>query len=260
MSEPIVEEAVVVEEEAQPVPPPPPVVENETKVAAPTVPPEPPTPEKEKEVIPPKVAHVRLGPTGRHINDLLPRKKEEPPARKVDSKSPRLLKKSQMLQNRLQLLSQLRAEDDKNLKKGKKVREFKDLKPLRKGRERSFDGRDRQGLAEEDERWRKKRPLKGMASREEQVMRPNKLKIRLPITLKDLAVEMKLKSSEIIQKLFLHGMTYTLNDLLDDETTVQYIGNEFGCEIKIDTAEQERIQITSQTIRARNCELPPRKS
>lgn len=145
------------------------------------------------------------------------------------------------------------AEDEskKDLKKGKKVKEFKDLKPLRKEREKSFDARDRHGLSEgEDERWRKKRPLKGAAhAREEQIIRPTKLKVRLPISIKDLASEMKLKASEVIQKLFLHGVTYTLNDLLDDETTVQYIGTEFGCEIKIDTSEKERLQVTAHTIR-----------
>jgi translation initiation factor IF-2 len=191
-----------------------------------------------------KAAGPKLGPTGKHIKDLLPRKKEAQPEtpKEVKVQEPKVPTKE----------GEEEAGSKKELKKGKKVREFKDLKPLRKEREKSFDARDRQGLSEgEEERWRKKRPSKGMplTAKEEQIVRPSKLKVRLPITLKDLSAEMKLKSSEIIQKLFLHGMTYTLNDLLDDETTVQFIGNEFGCEIKIDTSEQERIQITSQTIR-----------
>jgi translation initiation factor IF-2 len=191
----------------------------------------------------------KLGPTGKHIKDFLPRQKEKevkpPPA-------PEAKTQPQITEPRVQPKEPEGEEGKKELKKGKKVREFKDLKPLRKEREKSFDARDRQGLSEgEEERWRKKRPVKGVSPtvKEEQIVRPTKLKLRLPITLKELAAEMKLKSSEIIQKLFLHGMTYTLNDLLDDATTVQYIGNEFGCEIKIDTSEKERIQITSQTIR-----------
>lgn len=226
IEEVIAEKAPVLEE-------PKPVVQEPVK----PVPPPPPLP-----------SPTKLGPTGRHINDLLPKKKETPPPPKAQSPE----NKAKEGTGTVKTESKESEDDKKDPKKGKKIKEFKDLKPLRKERERSFDGRDRQGLSEgEDERWRKKRPIKGGLgfSKEEQIVRPTKLKIRLPITLKELAVEMKLKSSEIIQKLFLYGMVYTLNDFLDDETTVQYIGNEFGCEIKIDTSEQERLQVTSQTIR-----------
>ena len=60
---------------------------------------------------------------------------------------------------------------------------------------------------------------------------------------------MKLKSSQLISKLFLQGIVVTLNDLLEDETTIQLLGQEFGCEITIDTAEEKRIQITDKTIK-----------
>jgi translation initiation factor IF-2 len=196
------------------------------------------------QVIPPK-----LGPTGRHINDLLPRKKELPKSQVPPPRSPPPAAPTPPKAVVAAAEDVQRGE----LRKGKKVKEFKDLKPLKRERDRGFDARARQGLAEgEDERWRKRRPSKGGAvvEGEEPIIRPTKLKIRLPLTLKDLASEMKLKASELIQKLFLHGLTYTLNDLLDDETVVQYIGSEFGCEIKIDTSEQERIQITSQSIQA----------
>ena len=36
--------------------------------------------------------------------------------------------------------------------------------------------------------------------------------------------------------------------LLDDETIVKLIGHEFGCTISIDTAEEERIRVTNQTV------------
>ena len=58
---------------------------------------------------------------------------------------------------------------------------------------------------------------------------------------------MKLKASELISKLFLQGVIMTLNDLLEDETMIQLLGHEFGCEIAIDTAEEKRIQITDKT-------------
>ncbi len=41
----------------------------------------------------------------------------------------------------------------------------------------------------------------------------------------------------------------TLNDFLEDETTIQLLGQEFGCEITIDTAEEKRIRITDKTIK-----------
>ncbi|MFC2049047.1 translation initiation factor IF-2 [Chlamydiota bacterium] len=202
-----------------------------------------------KEPVPFKEPHTKLGPTGRHINDLLPRKKEPPKKEAAPAPAP-----SRTQETKTPSASAAAEEDlkKKDLHKGKKVKEFKDLKPLKRDRDKGFDGRARQGLSEGDEeRWRKRRPSKGSAAAEweEPVVRPTKLKIRLPIVLKDLAVEMKLKASELIQKLFLHGLIYTLNDVLDDETVVQYIGSEFGCEIKIDTSEQERIQITARSIR-----------
>lgn len=250
---PVTPEAEVTEElaieELEPTPPPPSIELPKIQETKPT---EASAEIKIEEAPPAKEVTGKLGPTGRHIKDLLPRKKEvETQPQKPEAAAKEAAPKSPT-DKPAEKTGTAATEGDgkKDLKKGKKVREFKDLKPLRRERERSFDARDRQGLSEADDRWRKKRPIKGVsAEKEEQIIRPTKLKVRLPMTIKDLAVEMKLKSSEIIQKLFLHGMTYTLNDFLDDETTVQYIGNEFGCEIKIDTSEQERIQITSQTIR-----------
>ncbi len=101
----------------------------------------------------------------------------------------------------------------------------------------------------DNEAWRKRRAHKPRKIVQEEIIRPKHLTVRLPITIKDLAQEMKLKASQLIAKLFMQGMTLTLNDYLDDETVVQLLGHEFDCEIKIDTAEQERIRITDQTIR-----------
>lgn len=227
--EPVVEAAAPVAE----LEPPAPIVEEK----APPPPPAPETPPVvEKPKAPPK---ERLGPTGRHIKDLLPPKKEKPPATagRPASTPPASTEKPK------------KPGEEEDWKKGKKVREFKDVKPVRRDA-RSFDGRDRKGLGEgEDEKWRKKRAHKTRAPQyEEPVLRPTSLKIRLPISIKDLAVEMKLKSSELVQKLFMQGVILTLNDFLDDETTVQFLGSEFGCEITIDTAEEDRIQITKKTI------------
>ena len=127
----------------------------------------------------------------------------------------------------------------------------KDSKLIKKGSDnRSFDVRDRQGLrVGDDTRWRKRKSLKTKQELQDEIVRPKELKVRLPITVKDLAVEMKLKASQLIAKLFMQGTVLTLNDYLDDETTVQLLGNEFDCAITIDTSEEERIRITGKSIK-----------
>jgi translation initiation factor IF-2 len=129
----------------------------------------------------------------------------------------------------------------------KKARDFKEVKPVKKPQpEKSFDSRDRLGLrASDDEAWkRRKAPKFKLVQKEEQIIRPTSLKVSLPITVKDLAAEMKYKVSDIITKLFKQGITVTINDVVDDETLAQLIGLEFGCEIIIDRSEEKRLQIT----------------
>ena len=131
-----------------------------------------------------------------------------------------------------------------------------DFKQGKKGKdqkrgEKGYDSRVRHGLVSIDDgeiRGRKKRGPKQIYS-ELEVARPTKIKVRLPILMKDLAAEMKLKASELVAKLFLQGIVMTLNDALDDETLVQLLGHDFGCEIVIDTSEKERLQITDKTVR-----------
>lgn len=136
-------------------------------------------------------------------------------------------------------------------KKGPGFKEYRDIKPLRKPEQRAtFDSRDRQGLRDrDDQEWRKRRPSQKQAIIQEETIRPKNLSIRLPISVKDLAVEMKLKASQLISTLFMQGVTLTLNDFLDDETTIQLLGNEFDCQITIDTKEEQRIRITDRTIK-----------
>ncbi len=201
-------------------------------------------PEKPIEKQPPAApAEEKLGPTGKHVKDLL----RTPAPKKEKPKPASTGKPATSKETKPATTSDAKA---KLLKKGKKVKDFKDLKPAKRGgQSRGFDARDRAGLsAGEDERWRKKRGMKHSRAEYEEVIRPSELSIRLPITIKDLASEMKLKSSQLIQKLFLQNMIYTLNDYLEDETTVDYLGSEFGCQITIDTSEEERIQITAQSI------------
>ena len=127
----------------------------------------------------------------------------------------------------------------------------KELRLKKKEEVRTFDSRDRQGLRDIDnEAWRKRRAFKPRyAPRVEEIIRPKELSVRLPITIKDLAQDMKLKASQLMAKLLMQGMTLTLNDYLDDETVVQLLGHDFDCHITIDRAEEKRIQITDKTIR-----------
>ncbi len=144
----------------------------------------------------------------------------------------------------------------------KKFKDVKDIKAHKKPEVyRAFDSRDKQGLRDEnDEGWR---PRKGRGHRrmsssaEELIVRPKSLKIRVPVTIKDLAVEMKLKASQLLSNLFMKGVVITLNDFIDDETTIQLLGHDFDCEITIDTSEEERLKITDKTIKQEISETPP---
>ncbi len=188
----------------------------------------------------------RLGPTGRHIKDLLPpprpQKKETPPSAKTPPQKKQGEEKSKTE----------KTETPSKKQKPAHFKEFQDLKPTkRQGGPGRFDARDRMGLRsdEESSKWRKKRPKSDkMFSSSEEIIRPTSLTIRTPITIRDLAAQMKLKASELITKLFQQGIVITLNDVLDDETTIQLLGEEFGCSLTIDTSEEERIRITNKTI------------
>lgn len=197
----------------------------------------------------------KLGPTGRHVKDLLPPK---PPLRPMINKPGALATSSEEEAKKAKLKGKPREDvvvtpqqedDKKGGPKAAKFKEFKDIKPKRQPQTR-FDARDRQGLrdGEEDQHWRKKR-AKQIRQIEDVTIRPNSLKVRLPIAIKDLASEMKLKASQLLAKLFAQGVIVTLNDILDDETTIQLLGQEFGCEITIDSAEEQRIRITDKTIK-----------
>lgn len=211
----------------------------------------------------PTSEQIKLGPTGRHVKDLFhakpeprtvapaahkPRERTEPAVKPVVETGDKAKAKFKGKE-----AGEYPHEEEATVKKGApfKAKEFRDLKPNRRNEQtRSFDGRDRQGLRAEDEtsQWRKKRSKAVKQVQEDATIRPSSLKIRVPISIKDLSAEMKLKSSQLISKLFMQGLVVTLNDMLDDETTIQLLGHEFGCEISIDTSEEKRIRITDQTV------------
>lgn len=150
----------------------------------------------------------------------------------------------------------------KEVKKTPSSSDFKDHKTGAKKfseQKKVLNEKNWYGLSDnENEKWRKKRQNKIKDFTQQQIVqRPNQIKVRLPITIKDLASELKLKASELIKKMFIHGMTYVVNDILDDETIVQFIGAEFSCNIAIDNSEKERIQIVSSSIKEEILETDP---
>jgi translation initiation factor IF-2 len=198
----------------------------------------------------------KLGPTGKHIKDIAPPRHparaaqphsephaKQPPPDEADSHKKAKTKTKSREEDPSQIV-----EEEKKAKTGK-FKEFKDIKPAK--RIERFDARDRQGLrdTEEDNQWRKKRAKQMRQVEDVATIRPTSLKVRIPIAIKDLAAEMKLKASQLITKLFSQGVAVTLNDILEDETTIQLLGHEFGCEIAIDSSEEERIRITDKTIK-----------
>lgn len=213
----------------------------EEKVEIEQVPVHPPSKKEEK-------TEEKLGPTGKHVKDLLPKKKEKKTPTKENEVEKPKEKEVDLSKEEISIGRESFAETKKN--KSLKFKEYKDFKPVKRG-EKSFDARDRQGLrnGEEEYRHRKKKALKFKEEEQENfIIRPTQLKIRLPISIKDLASEMKLKASELITRLFTQGMAMTINDILDDETIVQLLGHENNCEISIDTSEEERLRITDMTI------------
>ncbi|NGX42068.1 MAG: Translation initiation factor IF-2 [Chlamydiae bacterium] len=208
-----------------------------------------------------------LGPTGRHIKDLLPPK----PAKKKEEKSGKLLpgpeKEKEKEKAKKGKPKEKTFEKEKPFAKSgpksPRFREYRDIKPSSPHRQQTsrFDARDRQGLrdTEGEQRWRKRRSTKQGRTQlqEDLTIRPSSLAVRVPISIKDLAAQMKVKASELISKLFLQGIVVMINDILEDETTIQLLGTEFDCEIMIDTSEEERIRITGKTIKEEIQETDP---
>ena len=196
-------------------------------------------PKKETAPKPPVKQQQRTAPTQKR-----PPQKTAPPSEAAKPKKP-MAKLSEVASKR---------RDARNEKQGRKQESFK-----------PFDSRARLGLRtdEEPQPFRRRRPFSkyksGMRKEAQEIVYPKELKVRLPITVKDLAQEMKRKASELISKLFMQGIVITINDYLEDETTVQLLGHEFNCEIEIDTTEQERLRITSKTVKEEIAETPEEK-
>ena len=147
--------------------------------------------------------------------------------------------------------------EEEELRKKAAAKDLKDQRPAKKAQPKAFDSRDKHGLRDaENEEWRRARNRKQHHVVEIPVIRPKSLKIKVPISVKDLAAEMKLKASQLIAKLLMTGVIVTLNDRLEDETTIQLLGQEFECEIQLDRREEERLKITNESIKEEISKTP----
>lgn len=219
-------------------------------------------PEEAKEETEPKAVKAEVErPKKEAVVEKAKVEPKEKPAKKKPAEKEKVSAKPKETEKEKPKEKTFEKEPPKKDKEGgfKQFRDFRAARKKESGRE--FDARDRRGLrAGEEEGWRRRRHHKVKRHvPEELIIRPKNLKVRIPISIKDLASEMKLKASELISKLFMQGIVLTLNDYLDDETTIQLLGQEFSCEITIDTSEEERLQITWKTIREEIEETPAEK-
>ncbi|MCH9612307.1 MAG: Translation initiation factor IF-2 [Chlamydiia bacterium] len=109
---------------------------------------------------------------------------------------------------------------------------------------------NKRGGTGDDDQWLRRRPYRRTKQKvdPETIIRPKELTVQLPITVKDLAAKMKIKSGDLIAKLFASGMVLRLNDYIDDDTTLEFAGSEFDCEITVDTTVEERLKVTDKTV------------
>jgi translation initiation factor IF-2 len=155
--------------------------------------------------------------------------------------------------------AEVESEEEKSKKKGDKKKsthpETVDSQKGKKGPtsfrrqafSRVFDSRN--AASRDDDSWQRRRHLKQKGKKApEPIVRPSEVSVKLPVSVKDLAAIMKLKSSDVIQKLFFQGIPVTINDFLEDPTIVELIGVEFDCKVTIDTSKEDRLQITESSI------------
>ncbi|MDJ0651831.1 MAG: translation initiation factor IF-2 [Simkaniaceae bacterium] len=214
---------------------------------------------KAKKEIPPAAA--RSGEKAPVPSKFTAKKVEKTPIPKSKTIEPKKEKKTKAEPQSVEALKRREKESPEPKKqKGFKANFSRNARGIQKRQNTRFDARDRQGLSLGEERAWRRHPRRFRPRRDEsQMIRPKKLSVRIPIAVKDLAQGMKLKASELISKLFLQGVAITINDYLEDETIIQLLGHEFGCEITIDTSEEERLRITDASIQEEIAEADSEK-
>ncbi|WP_108624279.1 translation initiation factor IF-2 [Candidatus Similichlamydia epinepheli] len=77
---------------------------------------------------------------------------------------------------------------------------------------------------------------------------PENLKVALPISVSSLASSMKMRTAQLISRMFMQGVVLRPNDVLNQEALVHLIGSEFGCTIEVNLQALERGQVFRKTI------------
>lgn len=77
---------------------------------------------------------------------------------------------------------------------------------------------------------------------------PEHLKISLPISVATLAASMKIRTAQLVSKMFMQGTVLRSNDVLEQETLIKIIGNEFNCLIEVNSQALERGKVFRKTI------------
>lgn len=242
-----VEEAAKVEKEAELR-----KIENAEEKAPDTLP--PPEPKEEKAQTPSPSMYPKIK-SPKPSSQAASKSKENETKKETETKSE--TKKEKAVEKKPAAEVKKRVESPPK-EKGFKADFGRNSREVRKKSDSRFDARDRQGLRVGEERAYRRRPRRYRPKRDEaEIVRPKELSVRLPISVKDLAQGMKLKASELISKLFMQGVAITINDYLEDETTIQLLGQEFGCDIQVDTSEEERLRITGSSIQEEIRETKP---
>ena len=198
----------------------------------------------------PTPGRARLGPTGKHVDDYL----QPQVLPEKDSSSARTAKASEGTADLTKAAVEGRpakegkGERDSDGAKGKRPAKAKESGKVQR-KASSLKSIDTYLKGRTEERaWRKPRHKASKTQAVPQSAVPATLAVRLPISVKDLASEMKLKASQLIAQLFMQGITLTLNDLIEDDTLISVLGSHFNCEIRIDTSREERLAVTDKSV------------
>lgn len=142
-------------------------------------------------------------------------------------------------------------EKKKDEKKKKGMESYK-----RQAFSRVFDSRS---ALSQDEIWKRKRNRRSKNTvNPADIVRPKEITVKVPISIKELASELKIKGSAVVQKLFLAGFPLTINDIIEDDTTIELIGNECDCKINIDTTLEDKLQITDKSLKEEIAQADPK--
>lgn len=100
---------------------------------------------------------------------------------------------------------------------------------------------------EDDAVWDKFK-RKAPQQQQQEVVRPQSLRVKAEISVKDLAVALQVKAAELIRDSLALGSVVTLTTTLTDTDLIQLLGQKYIPDFGIDRSEEERLNITDKSI------------